>query len=181
MHLNDLFEAVRPALLYHCTPAAEEILRSNEILAKTPHSVRLPYGRTRPGFRPAETDKFNNVYGVSLTRNPFFARRWGSGEGIVLVLDAAKLNRDYRLVAIDHYNGITQRSESEEFLVGPLKNVKKYLVSIQMSQQTYDEMNEYNDQFIEGHKPYELVLNSPLLRIEGKTWNNMSGKIEKAA
>lgn len=180
MRIDELFESVHPAVLYHCTAAdsAGKIIYTNTILDNTDHNVRLPYGKTRTGFRPTDINKYDNVKGVSLSRNPFFARRWGSGEGVVLVLDGEKLRQNYRIVPFDYYKN---RAEAEEFLVGPLKNVNRYLKSIVMSQKTFDELQEYDDQFIEGHKPYEDILTHPLLKIEGHSWHNMTGKIQATA
>lgn len=182
MYLTELFESVRPGSLYHCTSAdsAGKIIHSDILLANTDHSVQLPYGKERPGFRPTDVNKYGNVNGVSLTRDPFFARRWGSGEGVVLVFDSTKLRQNYRLVPFDYYQN-PKKSEAEEFLVGPVKGVSRYLTGIVMSQQTFDELHEYDDQFIEGHKPYGDLLNHPLLRIEGGSWDSMDGRITKAA
>lgn len=184
--LSELFEDVRPGLLYHGTDPdnAEGILLANRINAHTGHNaspmqVVKGYNRIVPvGFRQREIEQFDKVYGVSLTRDPQFARRWKSGMGIVFAFDANKLRQNFRIVPYNYYGN---RVESEEFLVGSLTNVSKYLVSIEVSQQVMYEMLEDNEMYEPGEGRYSKLVEHPLLRVNGKRWDSMTGQIKKAA
>ncbi len=188
--LNELFEGVRPGLLYHGTGPdnAAAMIHSNTILGRTEHKSTLYHtvddGQTvstrpgEPGFRPKDINKYGNVDGVSMTRDPNFARRWTSGEGVVVVLSEVKLRQNYRLIPYNYYGN---RTESEEFVVGDIKNLSRYLVSILCSEKVALELEEEDEKWIEGHKQYDLLLRHPLLRVDGHRWDAMSGKVSKAA
>ena len=187
--LADLFEtyideAVRQAVLYHGTgpDEAEKILYDDIINASTTHYMTplvVTKGinkRMNVGGRKKELNQFGNAEGVSLTRDPFFARRWTSGEGIVFVLDAEKLKRKFRIVPFDYYRN---RSESEEFVIGPIVPISEYIVSIEMSEDTARGLEDDNSLYEEGSGPYSRLLSHPLLRVNGKIWHGMTGKIVK--
>ena len=170
-----LDEAVGQSLLYHGTPPdnAEGILHTNVIASRTEYyfDATLPDGsgvmQVDRGFKPTDKAKNGRIYGVSLTRNPRFARKWKSGEGIVFTLDRTKLVHNHRMVNASYWGDRQGRDEAEEFVVGPITGVDKLLVSIDMTQATFDELTDYNDQFGETG-PYALLLNHPLLRIDGQ-------------
>ena len=188
--LSDLFESVRPGLLYHGTgpDIAARILHTNVLLGRTDANAILYHtvddGNTvstragDPGFRRREVNKFDRVAGVSLTRDPNFARRWTSGQGVVLVFDSARLRQNHRLVPYNYYGG---RQESEEFLVGDLKNLSRYLVAIDIAKATYDELVEEDEVYEPGDGQYHALLVHPLLRVNGHRWDAMSGRVSKAA
>ena len=179
MRISELLnEGIRPALLYHGTngDAAEKILYSNVIRNNTDHSVYLPGDRTYPGVKNKELNKYQRLQGVSLSRNPRFVRRWTSGAGVVLAFDYASIRRNCRIVPFNYYDSKEPvHDESEEFLIGKLEPVDKYLVGIYMSAATYEDLKEQNENF--GGGLYDLILNHPLLQIQGKTWHPMNGKL----
>lgn len=162
-------EAVRPNVLYHGTTIddAVQVVETDRLNGKTPHKAHRFGGE----MRARRVDQFGEVMGVSLTRSMWFARAWKSGEGVVLGLDGDLLARRHRLYKIDYYGN---RREAEEFVVGPIDNLSRYLVSITMSQETLDWCKDYDTRWIESQ--YGAVLNSPLLRIDGARWHPTSGK-----
>jgi hypothetical protein len=88
------------------------------------------------------------VKGVSLTRSYEFAMHW-KGD-VIFVLDHARLARDFKITPTDHVHGadwdyyspgsVNMRDEwyqqYEEFLHGPLKNLNRYLVSVNVANPT---------------------------------------------
>jgi hypothetical protein len=179
-------EAVGGAVVYHGTDPdnAEGILEFNRITGHTEHNAKplkviKGYNRIVPvGFRQHEIAQFDRVSGVSLTRDPNFARRWKSGQGVVFALDANKLRQNFRMIPYDYYGN---RAEAEEFLVGHLTNVSRYLLAIEVSQKVYDEMVEDNEMYMPGEGRYVKLVEHPLLRIVGQTWDRMTGQIKRAA
>ncbi len=171
MRLTDIFETVRPSILYHGTSSdnACKIIYNNVLLANTEHIATYD----RSDFRPKEINKYGKVKGISLSRNPFFAKRWTSGQGVVLAFDAYKLHQRYRFIPIA-YAG--KRTEAEEFMIGELKPVDQYLTAVIVSRATFNELEDENENFIEGHEPYTEITKHPLLRIEGDAWDAMTGK-----
>src|SRR5574343_321252 len=132
MFLDDLFEAVRPDYLYHSTDSysADDILSSNEMLPKTQHLARRNLAA-----RPKDI-KHDQINGVSLTRSYAFARNWRGGY-VVFILDARRLRHDHRVIQVDYYG---DRSEREEFVVGGIKNFDRYLVSVIIRPEEYEEL-----------------------------------------
>ena len=187
--LADLFEtyideAVRQAVLYHGTgpDEAEKILHDDIINASTTHymtPLMVTKGvnkRINIGARKKELNQFDNASGVSLTRDPRFARIWTSGEGVVFFLDAEKLKRKFRIIPFDYFRN---RKESEEFVIGPIAPVSSYIVAIEMSEDTARGLEDDNSLYEEGSGPYSRLLSHPLLRVNGKIWHGMTGKIIK--
>jgi hypothetical protein len=175
MRLDELFEAVRPSILYHGTDpdAAGKIIYQDRLkssLSATNFSDKI-------ALRPSERNQFGNVEGVSFSRSAAFAKAWTSGDGVVLAFDEQKLKQRHRFVTVDYYRN---RREAEEFMIGSLEHMSAYLTGIYMSRATFDDLQETDDNFIEGHKPYELLLSHPLLHVEGG-WDAMTGKVLKAA
>ncbi len=189
--IAQLDEAVGQALLYHGTDPqnAESILHTNTLEAYTEHNTGHLVPNTRGpgmmrydlGFKDTETHGYRNdqVRGVSFTRDVRFARKWKSGEGIVFVFDRTKITQRHRLVKVDYYgasNGHAPGSEAEEFLPGKLINVDNYLVGIEMTQKTFDDLTEQDDNFPEDYdKPFLTLLRHPLLTVDGHRWDGFTG------
>lgn len=186
-----LDEAVGQSLLYHGTDpqAAEAILHTNRLEAYTEHTAHHLVPNTRGtgmkgfdlGFKDAEKHGYRHdlVRGVSFTRNVRFARKWKSGEGVVFVFDRTKITQRHRLVKVDYFGASAGRepgSEAEEFLPGKLINVDDYLVGIEMSQKTFDDLTEQDDNFPEDYdKPFLTLLRHPLLTVDGHRWDGFTG------
>lgn len=169
MLILDLFEAVRPAFLYHGTKAmddAAKIIAQNQIMPFTHH----PY--TRLGLSHNST-RGRDVAGVSLTRSLSFAKRWGT---VVFVLDQMKLRQRYQIRPIDYYMRLARhhdrstqaREESEEFLISPngIEKLDRFLVEITMDRMVYEDCLEDNADYLDASDTrYASLTDHPLLRI----------------
>ena len=132
------------------------------------------------GFRPSDRSGYRgNVRGVSLTRDPRFARRWRSGDGVVFALDRTKIVHRHRLVKVayfGHQRTLSGKDEAEEFLVGDLNNVNDYIVNVEMTRKTYDELYEIDEQYPEDYdKPYLTLLRHPKLVVDDRGWHPATG------
>ena len=133
------------------------------------------------GFKDSEKNGYRHdqVWGVSFTRNVRFARKWKSGEGVVFVFDRTKITQRHRLVKVDYFGsskGHEPGSEAEEFLPGRLINMDDYLVEIQMTQKTFDDLTEQDENFVEDlDKPFLTLLRHPLLTVDGHRWDGFTG------
>lgn len=168
-----LTEKVGPAYLYHATTVddAELILMSNTLEARTTH--RVDRGTMSVGFRPGDADQFGTVAGVSLTRDPHFARAW-KREGVLFVIDAGKLRQRQRTMPLDYYG---KRREAEEFVIGPIKNLEGVLAEIQIGGEVLAWCRDQNEEYIAGHEPYSVLVVHPKLRVVGQSWQNVTGKV----
>ena len=139
MRYAEITEAIEDKLL-HATSVDSlyEILEANEIRANTGHPITHTGGEKRSqhwAVRPGDVSDNGYLKGVSLTRSASFARNWKSrnwqkDDGVVLVLDAGKIRRDFRVMPISFWgNGV--RHEAEEFVDGPIKPVSRYLIRIE--------------------------------------------------
>lgn len=129
------------------------------------------------------------VYGVSLTRNLNFAKSWigwGSqiaewqrGCGLILVLDQNKLSHNYKIAPIDYFSThkddvpdetpeFKRRqgsfAESEEFVIGPIKNLKSFIKAILISSTSAKRLKERLAELEDKIKRYgkEVALNHEL-------------------
>lgn len=186
-----LEEAVGESLLYHGTDpqGAEAILHTNTLEAYTEHTTsQLVPNNKGPGmkgfdlgFRDSEKHGYldNQVRGVSFTRDARFARKWKSGEGIVFVFSRTKIIQRNRLVKVDYYGSTPNHapgSEAEEFLPGKLINMDDYLVGIEMTQKTFDELTDIDDNYPEDYdKQYLTLLRHRLLTVDGHRWDGFTG------
>lgn len=122
MRYHEIVEAVRPFHLYHATDSqnALDILRDDAIHAATTQEIA---GRS--------------VQGVSLTRSKYFAENYND---VVLVLDGEKLKQRKKLVPFVHpyyaIDGTMPRAESEEFAIGPIEGLDRYLLAVYVSPNT---------------------------------------------
>lgn len=92
--------------------------------------------------------------GVSLTRNIGFSKVWLDGKGVIFVLDATRLRQSVQLRPTDYYatagkrDGYgSARSESEEFAIGGIKNLDRYLVEVRIPKAVYDECVYDNEDY----------------------------------
>lgn len=186
MRLFELFEAVGPDALYHGTGVDQacSIIEDDLIKDKTSHEsthLMAVNGFNRQiahGFRKKDLDPeapyTHKVKGVSLTRDIRLARKW-KGFGVVFGFSRDRLKHNYRFLPYDYFRN---RKESEEFLVGPLKNMSRYLISIDISQQVLDSITDRDRTF--SRRPiYQELINHPLLRVVGPSWNPITGQIRR--
>jgi hypothetical protein len=188
MRLFELFEAVGPNALYHGTHVnyVDSIIETDTVLAKTTHDAeRLTavngFNRLIPhGFRKKELDKQKHkmyVKGVSLTRDIRFARKWSvAGWNVVLCFDRDRLLHNYRIIQYDYFRDRIGQAESEEFVIGPIENMSRYLTGIEISQNVFNEVLKKN----KTQGSFGNLLHHPLLRIVGPSWNPITGKVRVA-
>jgi hypothetical protein len=98
-----------------------------------------------------------------------------SGDGVVFVLDSEALKRRYKIVPVDYYAGSTRphgsygsaRSEAEEFVIGGIKEVDRYIVEIRIPKGIYEWMLRENDDYYnpEEDSPYWPVTSYTKLKI----------------
>jgi len=145
MKLLDLFESVKEAVLYHATnlECISNILTSNSLRADTNHIESL----INPSLKSNKM-----ISGVSLTRDKKFADEWAD---VILVLDLNKLRQNYKIKQVSYFNDgeTVDRTESEEFIIGNINNLDRYLVDIYFPKRL--EKNYTNIAWVEKNiKPY---------------------------
>jgi hypothetical protein len=135
-----LEEGVNDYFLYHGTTLenAETILKVGEIVGLTQHMSNVFHTKKKEYSKKHgyENQWVGTAYnGVSLTRNPRFAKNWantnaGDGDDIVVFkLDRRKLMQKYRILPVDFFgNAVGARSESEEFVLGKIKPLNTFLI-----------------------------------------------------
>ena len=156
-------------ILYHSTRwySLVDILGSGEIKPKTKQVIKTSLNN--------DNNKSNDYYGVSFTRK----QNYNYGE-VKLILDGDLIKQDYgkKMMPYDwarvksdkigpkskpERSGFIGQSEAEEFLVGPLKNVKKYVLGIQLLRDTDLTINSIRDYEPELYKSFkEVAINIPI-------------------
>tara|TARA_R110000782_G_scaffold65140_1_gene132658 strand:+ start:149 stop:790 length:642 start_codon:yes stop_codon:yes gene_type:complete len=150
-------------ILYHSTFIDNliNILTTNEIQANTQQTIKTSLNK----------DTNNQYNGVSFTRDHSY-----DYNEFKLIFDGDLIKRDYGKNIVPHdwarntssydigpksapsrKSAPTENSESEEFLVGPLKNVKKYLLGIQLLKPTDSTMEWFRDDEPELFKSFNDV------------------------
>ncbi|CAM6054470.1 unnamed protein product [Sphagnum tenellum] len=134
--------------LYHSTyiMTAAQILYKDEISAKTDHRINGKVSKP----------------GVSLTRSFQFAAEW-KPDGAIFAIDGDKLRAQSKLIPIDYYRN---RRENEEFVIGAIKPLSRFLTKIIITPETAAFCQEHDDDLIEGHKDFEDLLKHPLLTVK---------------
>ena len=152
--------------LYHATRTehALSILRTNVVEDRTKQTLGAKRGKR---YQRSEGQNGEPIYGydliggkevsgVSLTRSYEFALEWKSD--VIFVFDHARLAQDFKITPIDHIHSagwdyyspgaVNMRKEwynqYEEFLVGPIRNVKRYLLSINIDIHNLDRVDLFN-------------------------------------
>lgn len=154
MQILDLFETVRPSYLYHGTMVqyAVNIIASDCFEDRTIHNI-TPYLKV-----PSKYTFHGKVRGVSFTRDKIFARRWVGERGFIFVMDRDKMKQHgIRFMQIDYAE---DREEAEEFVIGPLEKMSRFLVSIELKQKAFEFYSERT------RSAHELrLMTHPLLHI----------------
>jgi len=143
-----LNEEVRPDVLYHAirwTPDIVQILADNELKATVLQMAARPSKTPGKTFRDQFKDKDikkGHVAGVSLTRSRNLAQKWGDiwgkSHGVILKLDRAGLKQNYKIIPYSWLD--FTRHEAEEFVVGPIKNLDRYLLGIYTKEDSDDKI-----------------------------------------
>jgi hypothetical protein len=124
---EDVLDEGRDASLFHGTKIhilMQDILPSNTLLDRTFHNKKRLMKQLKD---------YNYEQGVSLTRGFDFAARWGEA---IIELDQTKLVYNHQLIPVDYFEKLTRGmrppagNEKEEFVIGPIKNLKKYIKAI---------------------------------------------------
>ncbi len=140
----------RSAPLYHGTniSSAEEILKHNMIMAKTGHqapALGLTRGHALGNYKNTG-GRWGDINGVSLTRSFKTAMDFGA---VIFELDQSVLTNNHKIVPIQYFgiggNAMAgarstayqagkgksgASTEAEEFVIGSIKNLDKYLKTI---------------------------------------------------
>jgi len=164
MRYFEIINEGRDAPLYHGTgfSNAIEIIKHDEIKARTNHA-----------------DRFGTVVtGVSLSRSQEISFDFGQ---VIFVIDQRKLAQNHKLVPIEYWwiptrspkspttrskgrssHTVTSGNEAEEFCIGSIKPLKRFLISILMKQKSLASLKqaqEVTDLNI------DLLLNHPLFKM----------------
>lgn len=144
---KQFLEESRSAPLYHATHAfaAMEIAEENKILAMTDHMMNRVSGSR--GANKARS-------GISLTRSFAFAKKWGDmksrGGYAIFQLDQRKLAQRHKMIPYNHFqdrlytgnekpmtrqkNDVTAMgfpiNQYEEFLIGNIENLDRYVTAV---------------------------------------------------
>lgn len=152
MNFKEYLEEGRDAPLFHGTDiyAAKSILEDNEISASTLQPEKDILGKnnkkkaTRTSAKFTDTDE-DSVHGVSLTRRIKYAHKRAeelSSFITIFELDQRKLVQRHKIVPFNYHSIFydkpqNSRYEAEEFVVGPIKNIDKYIKRVYISSNTY--------------------------------------------
>lgn len=157
MRLFEMFNLSegRDAPLFHGTSLfnADTALRENKLAARTEHFTR----------------EEKTLTGVSLSRNMAVSENFGT---VIFVLDQKKIAARHKMIPTDYWGfspAITNMSsrrrgefaEAEEFVVGDLANLDRYIISIKL-------VARYISPDQKSH--YPTLFGHPLLEV-GTSWN----------
>lgn len=141
-------EEGRDAPLYHGTDKIRDIIKTNQLKGNgIGHLYNTLKGIPGSGNLPEKPDLSKNVYGVSLTRNIKIALQFNKNKAdvddyTIIELDQRKLSQRYKIVPINFFSGFSTDeparskgalrkevgSEYEEYLIGDIKNLNKYVI-----------------------------------------------------
>lgn len=125
----------RSANLYHFTSARSLIgILKDNVLRASKEPIRVEVNKP-----------MKMTLGLSLTRDS----KLGKDE-VAIVLDQLKLTNNYKIVPRDYFmskdpklvDPDRRREESEEFLLGNVKDIDKYILEIRLSRPIYDSLPE---------------------------------------
>lgn len=164
MRWYEITESVNDNFLYHGTDAsvAEMILTDDIMKGMTEHRAeRLGYPTD---YWENGKPKYKYIYGISLTRSPMVASRFGTS-GVVFVLDAIKIRQSYKVKPVDYYANFPtrpewHRTEQEEFVITQkgLEPIGRFIVEIRITQKAYNDCMRNEDE-------YSQLLHHPKLKI----------------
>lgn len=162
MRYSEIIHEGRDAPLYHGTGvgAAIRILIMDEIMAKTDHD----------GAKFGQSVRY--LDGVSLTRD----RQYAAADDISLELDQRRLAQSHRLLPLNYWQDKSTSArnmrahhlrgmagpEAEEFCLGPIRPLSRYLLAIHLSAKRHQWISR---NFSE--ESADILLQHPLLKIDG--------------
>lgn len=154
----DLIET-RVASLYHGSGVGGALRIIEHDILEDRTQQKLPTG--------TREKRVKWITGVSLSRSLQIALTFGD---VVFQLDQVRLRQRFRIIPIDYWGhayepeltGIGRRhgkyAEAEEFLIGPLTNVMRYVTAIYMTKKQKKWSMKY-------HSGSEPLLTHPLLKV----------------
>jgi hypothetical protein len=162
---KQFLEEGRDAPLYHSTAYRSGciIFEDNEIRARTYHikkSMLDDKAKIKKAFSKrvfGGSDEYvDGVAGVSLTRNFKFAKSWGD---IIFEVDQKRLTQRYKIIPFNYFVDQSSkpanfRKEAEEFVIGNIFPLNKYLIKIHIS---VDYMSEFEERYGNKLKGIEVV------------------------
>lgn len=164
MRYRELHEGRDAPLFHGCSFAgAVSILVLNEMKDWTRHKPRAG------SLFKAE------VVGVSLSRNMGIAQGFGP---VVFELEQRLLVPRYRIVPVDYWShapdvkalGMRRKgtyAEAEEFVIGPIREVSRYLRAIHVDAVALERLKKQSEaSWLSGQAA--VLLQNPLLRVNGK-------------
>jgi ribosomal protein S18 acetylase RimI-like enzyme len=181
MKLNQLLEKISTGpLLYHATnlDSVVHILSGNSLRADTEHLISDINPELRHQMRDKNDygDRDDTVSGVSLTRDKKFAEGWSD---VILVIDWNKLKQNHKIKQVSYYgdDAGSNREESEEFVIGSIKNLDRYIAGIYFPARLEKQYTDWawvqkNIAHVpEEFKGWKMVVESP--KYSGKPIQNM--------
>lgn len=92
-----------------------------------------------------------------------------------VALDRNRIIQRHRMVKVAFYRQ-ADKNESEEFLVGDLKNIENYIVRIEISRETYEALQETDDAYPDDeYKQYSTLIRHPKLVVDDRNWHPVNG------
>ena len=173
MRFREIITEGRDAALYHGASflGAISILKADEILASSEHDRSVLTVTSRPTNKADERP----IHGVSLTRSKRVAFDFGA---VVFAIDQRKLAQTHRLLPMDYWAAdnpraakptlrgphqkLGDRYEAEEFCIGPIKPLARFLTAIYMTTRGRSSLEHQYQKVPEQIAP---LLNHPLLRM----------------
>jgi hypothetical protein len=136
LNFKQFLEEGRDAPLYHGTDATLKILETNTLKGTRSHS-----------YQSLMIDKDGEAKGVSLTRNIKVAsqfQKWADHSNYAIFeLDQKKLAQNHKIIPVNFWGALKGEparsksipkdevgSEYEEFVMGDIKNLDKYIIRI---------------------------------------------------
>lgn len=149
------------SLLYHSTTydRAINVIKDNQIYGASKQTIRTKLSPDNPFYN----EQSKTFSGVSLTRD------WRLDfSDVQFILDRDLIARDYgkKLVPFDFFNPADKRKgdperndvhEAEEFLIGDLNNVSKYLLGIRIME-VYSTLQGFIEDDYEGYLIFKKVV-----------------------
>jgi hypothetical protein len=163
MSFKQFLEEGRDAPLYHSTPPNNLALicEKNCIQDNTTHLKSKLYDRVGgDGYKDGES-KNRTVCGISLTRDKNSAKKWHTSNGTYLVLDQRKLAQTHKIIPFNYFRSITKNhpnAEFEEFIIGSIKNLNRYLTKIVYVRTDDLDFNNETDIITNYCKKYKIQL-----------------------
>jgi len=170
INFKQYLEEGRDAPLYHTTEieTATSIIKDDLIKPFTTQSFAT---------KRNEKISYKFVKGVSLTRSLNFAKAFRGEYVIIFEFDQSKLVHNHQIVPFNFFAAGAEAhgsdsparfskkednilNEHEEFLVGPIKNVNKYITKIIVTPSVFSQLSTFKN-----------ILNHPKLYVNGKFIN----------